>query len=102
MAYNQRDGATPSPLKRTEEQRRMVQPINLVFRFLQNRERVCIWLYGSRKTRIEGVILGFDQYMNLVMDEAAELNLRKRTRRGIGKILLKGDCIALIHAAEPK
>ena len=52
--------------------------------------------------RIEGCIIGFDIYMNLVMDEAAELHVRKRTRREIGRILLKGDCISLIHSVDPK
>ena len=80
----------------------MIQPIQLVFRFLQNRERVCIWLYGRKNLRLEGVIAGFDQHMNVVLDEAAELHVKKRTRREIGRILLKGDCISLIHPADPK
>ena len=79
-----------------------VQPAPLLFRFLQNRERVCVWLLGRKNLRLEGVIAGFDQYMNMVMDEAAELHLGKRTRREIGRILLKGDCISLVHAVVPK
>ena len=80
----------------------MIQPINLMFRFLQNRERVCIWLYGRSNMRIEGVIVRYDEFMNIVMDKAAELHIKKRTRREIGRILLKGDCISLIHPADPK
>ena len=79
-----------------------VQPALLMYRFLQNRERVCIWLQGRTNLRLEGVILGFDIHMSMVLDEAAELHVRKRTRRQIGRILLKGDCIALIHSADPK
>ena len=40
--------------------------------------------------------------MNMVMDKAAELHLGKRTRREIGRILLKGDCISLVHAVVPQ
>lgn len=46
--------------------------------------------------RIEGVILGFDEYMNIVLDEAEEVYLKKDVRKKIGKILLKGDNITLI------
>ena len=51
-----------------------VQPAPLLYRFLQNRERVCVWLLESKNLRLEGVIAGFDQFMNMVMDEAAELH----------------------------
>ena len=62
-----------------------VNPAQLIFRFLRNKERVCIWLHGRNNLRIEGVINGFDIYMNVVMDEAAELHVTKRTRREISR-----------------
>ena len=40
--------------------------------------------------------------MNLVMDDAAEVHLKKRTRKEIGRIMLKGDNISLIQSADPK
>ena len=40
---------------------------------LQNRTRVQVWLYENINTRIEGHIVGFDEYMNLVLDDAAEV-----------------------------
>ena len=39
-------------------QKVMVQPINLIFRYLQNRTRVVVWLYENVNTRIEGQIVG--------------------------------------------
>lgn len=50
---------------------------------------------------------GFDEYMNLVMHEAEELSIKKKTRRPIGTsgrlslttqghILLKGENVTLI------
>ena len=53
-------------------QKVMVQPINLIFRYLQNRTRVQVWLFENVNTRIDGIIAGFDEYMNLVLDEAVE------------------------------
>ncbi|XP_031557553.1 small nuclear ribonucleoprotein E-like [Actinia tenebrosa] len=80
-------------------QKVMVQPINLIFRYLQNRSRVQIWLYEQVNMRIEGHIIGFDEYMNLVLDEAEEIHLKSKTRRPLGRILLKGDNITLLMNA---
>lgn len=81
-------------------QKVMVQPINLIFRYLQNRTLVSVWLYENVNTRIEGHIIGFDEYMNLVLDDAAEVHLKRRTRREVGRIMLKGDNITLIQSAD--
>ena len=77
-------------------QKVMVQPINLIFRYLQNKNRVQIWLYGRANLRIEGVIRGFDEFMNLVMDDAEEVHLKTNMRKKIGRILLRGDNVTLI------
>jgi len=39
---------------------------------------------------------GFDEYMNLVLDDAEEINIKKETRKSLGRILLKGDNITLM------
>ncbi|GBG28665.1 Small nuclear ribonucleoprotein E [Hondaea fermentalgiana] len=77
-------------------QKVMTQPINLIFRFLQNKARVQVWLYGQANMRIEGRIVGFDEFMNLVLDEAEEVNVKQKTRRTLGRIMLKGDNVTLI------
>merc|ERR1712080_678068 len=79
-------------------QKVMVQPINLIFRYLQNRTRVSVWLYENVNARIEGHIVGFDEYMNLVLDEATEVHLKRKTEKVLGRIMLKGDNITLIQA----
>ncbi|ETV95880.1 small nuclear ribonucleoprotein E [Aphanomyces invadans] len=81
-------------------QKPMTQPINLIFRFLQNKSRVQIWLYEQVSTRIEGRIMGFDEYMNLVLDDAEELDVKNLKRIPLGRILLKGDTITLMMAAD--
>lgn len=79
----------------------MVQPINLIFRHLQNKARVQVWLYGRSSMRIEGVIIGFDEFMNLVVDEAEEVYTKTGgKRRSLGRILLRGDNITLISPVE--
>merc|ERR1712168_724894 len=81
-------------------QKVMVQPINLIFRYLQNRSRVSVWLYENVNTRIEGHIIGFDDYMNLVMDGAEEIHTKKGTRKPVGRIMLKGDNITLLQQVD--
>merc|ERR1711998_641398 len=60
----------PSLIMATKVQKVMTQPINLIFRFLQNKSRIQIMLYEHNDMRIEGRIIGFDEYMNLVLDDA--------------------------------
>ena len=81
-------------------QKVMTQPINLIFRFLQNKARIQIWLYEQANLRIEGRIIGFDEYMNLVLDDAEELDLKKMTKRPLGRTLLKGDNITLMMSVS--
>mmetsp|Transcript_11649 Transcript_11649/g.21851 ORF Transcript_11649/g.21851 Transcript_11649/m.21851 type:complete len:90 (+) Transcript_11649:141-410(+) len=83
----------------TRVKRIMTQPINLIFRFLQSKTRVQIWIYEMNDLRIEGVIVGFDEYMNLVLDDAYEVYRKKGTRTSLGRILLKGDNITLMQSA---
>lgn len=82
-------------------QKVMVQPINLIFRYLQNRSRVQVWLYENVRLRIEGHIVGFDEYMNLVLDDAEEYYVKTKNRRQLGRIMLKGDNITLIQMVKP-
>jgi len=77
-------------------QKVMVQPINLIFRYLQNRARIQVWLSENVNVRIEGHIIGFDEYMNLVLDDAQEVYMKTGNRKQIGRILLKGENIVVI------
>jgi uncharacterized Zn ribbon protein len=47
---------------------------------------------------------GFDEFMNLVVDDAVEVKLATKeqdeSRRSLGQILLKGDNVALIQSVE--
>ncbi len=69
------------------------------FSLSKKKTRVRIWLYEDTKTQLEGQIIGFDEYMNMVLDDAVEIG-KKRTE--VGRILLKGDAITLIQEAQPE
>merc|ERR1712244_126232 len=85
---------------RTKGAEVMVQPINLIFRYLQNRSRIQVWLYEQVNLRVEGCIVGFDEYMNLVLDDAEEVHMKTQNRKRLGRILLKGDNITLIQQVQ--
>lgn len=58
-----------------------------------------MWLSENVKLRIEGILIGFDEYMNLVLDDACEYHLKTNVKKPIGRILLKGENITLIQIA---
>lgn len=51
----------------------LLPPINFIFKLLQQHSTVSIWLYEQLGIRIEGKIRGFDEFMNLVIDDAVEV-----------------------------
>ena len=69
--------------------RTMMNPACLVFRFYQNQTRVTVWLFDNVNTRIEGQIVGYDEYMNLVLDQATEVHTKRGTEKQLGRIMLK-------------
>lgn len=85
---------------RPKVKRVMTQAANLIFEFLKNKERVQVWLYENSAMKMEGVIIGFDEYMNITLDAAVEINTKTKKERKIGRILLKGSCITLIQRAN--
>jgi small nuclear ribonucleoprotein (snRNP)-like protein len=58
---------------------------------------VRIWLYEDTRMFMEGIIIGFDEYMNVVLDDAVEMDTKKNSRLPVGRCLLKGDSITLIQ-----
>lgn len=81
----------------------LLQPIQVLFRHLQQGTMVTLWLYDNLEFVITGKILGFDEFMNVTMSEAKEVyteNCKKAELRGtereLGRILLKGDNIVSI------
>ncbi|NXK05244.1 RUXE protein, partial [Herpetotheres cachinnans] len=86
-------------------QKVMVQPIYLhscfalLLHHLQ-RSRIQVWLYEQVNMRIEGCIIGFDEYMNLVLDDAEEIHSKTKSRKQLGRIMLKGDNITLLQSVS--
>ncbi|QPG95578.1 hypothetical protein C2857_001262 [Epichloe festucae Fl1] len=96
----------------------LLPPINMIFKLLQSVSRLDVYLFndaiilrhtagdrGRRRDRLvvgAGNATGFDEFMNLVIDDAVEVaqvtkTNDKETRRPLGQILLKGDNVSLIQ-----
>merc|ERR1712226_979436 len=89
-------------LTMSEVRKALVQPVNVMFRYLQTKEKVELWLFNDKHVRLHGVIRGFDEHMNIVIDNVLEINFKKDTKQDLGMILLKGDCVSLIRGLNLK
>ena len=47
---------------------------------LQKKTRIRIWIYEDPTIQMEGIIIGFDEYMNIVLDDAIEIQQRRLAR----------------------
>ncbi len=56
-------------------------------------QKLLLLLKDGRK--IEGKLIGFDEYMNIVLDEVEETT-RDETKRRLGKIILRGSNVVSI------
>ena len=59
-------------------QRMITRPINYLFDLYQTKTRIQIWIFDNKDILFEGKILGFDEYMNMVLDECEEVNDKKK------------------------
>ena len=62
--------------------------------------RSCIRTHTHTHTHCFFQQQGFDEYMNLTLDDAEKLDIKKQSRKKLGKILLKGDNITLMMNAD--
>lgn len=74
----------------------MVSPANVVHKFMKDQQRVCVWLVHDTQTKIEGNLLGYDEFMNVVLGDAVEVNTKKKETTKLGKILLRSDNVGVI------
>ena len=95
---NQQD--SHNNMSTVKSKRAVLPPINLIFKYLQQQSLVTIWLYEQTQLRIQGKIRGFDEFMNVVVDEAVEISTSSGSKEELGRILLKGDNITLISSLD--
>uniref|UniRef100_A0A2K5CQA9 Small nuclear ribonucleoprotein E n=1 Tax=Aotus nancymaae TaxID=37293 RepID=A0A2K5CQA9_AOTNA len=67
----------------------------------QKVQKVMVWPYEQVNMRMEGCIIGFDKYMNLVLGDAEEIHSKTKSRKQLGRMMLKGDNITLLQSVSP-
>lgn len=82
------------------DKRVIVQPISVIFKYLQAKTLLQIWMYDDPNHIIEGHLAGFDEYMNLVVTSAVEKSRKDGQVKELGRILLKGDTVSVIKPAS--
>ena len=78
----------------------MVMLIQLIFRFFQSKSRILVWLYEQTQMKIEGNIIGFDEYMNVVLEDACEIDTKTNSKKPFGQNNVEGENITLVQKAE--
>ena len=69
--------------------RMITRPINYLFDLYQAKTKIQIWIFDNKDILFEGKILGFDEYMNMVLDECEEVNDKKKNKKLFRKINVK-------------
>ena len=75
--------------------------IEFIFKFMEQRVKVEILLTNIPNTRYRGIIRGFDEWMNLVLEQVVEFNVKTGKQKPLGRMLLKGETICVIHILDP-
>ena len=61
-------------------------------RFLN--QRVCLWLNGRRKA--EGTLTGFDNMMNLVLEDTVEVT-KEGEQKKMGQVVIRGKSVEMLQ-----
>ena len=80
-----------------EPRKALEPPPHVLFGYIKEGRRVKVHMNQNAKMFIEGVIIGFDEFMNLVLEDACELYTNSDTKVPLGKVLLRGDTIGMVH-----
>lgn len=80
-----------------KSKKKALGPIENLFIFMEKGITVEIWTEHNENLWFQGVIIGFDEWMNLTLDNAKEINIKKGTVEPLGRIILKGDTLSVVH-----
>ncbi|TKY54618.1 Small nuclear ribonucleoprotein E [Spatholobus suberectus] len=67
--------------------RSSIYDVNIAFavNYRNLKARILILRFEQKDLRIEGRNIGFDDYMNLVLDDAEKVNIKKKSRKTLGE-----------------
>lgn len=62
-----------------QHKKKSLGPIENIFLLMEKRTKVEIWTEHNPNIRFQGIILGFDEWMNLTIEDTQEINIKKGT-----------------------
>ena len=80
-----------------KQKKTMVRPITVLEGLRQHKKRVVVWMQHDNNCRIEGTLAGYDELMNVIVEDATEINKKQGSSFPLGKTLIRADNIGLIH-----
>ena len=80
-----------------DQRKNLEPPLHILLGYLKAEDRIRVHLNKNNKMVMEGTLLGFDEFMNLVLGDAYEVYVTSNTRVPLGTTLLRGETIAIIH-----
>ena len=54
--------------------------IDYLYQYMERGTKIEIWIKNNKDKKIQGIIRGFDEWMNLVLDQSIEINSKKNTQ----------------------
>ena len=81
----------------TDTRRAMEPPLRVFVGYCKSNARVIVHLNDNAKMLIEGNLLGFDEFMNLILDDAYEIYPKTGNSLQLGKMLLRGETIGFVY-----
>ncbi|XP_068942208.1 small nuclear ribonucleoprotein E-like [Petaurus breviceps papuanus] len=81
-------------------QKEMVQPINFIFRYLQNQSQIQVSQYEQVNMQIEGCMIDYHEHMNLASDGAKEIHSKTKSRKQLFRIMVKGDDTIVLQSVS--
>lgn len=76
------------------------KPTSFVYDLMQSQQRITVWLIHDTHLRFDGVLIGYDEFMSLVLDEAYEHNTKTKTSVKVGRLVLRGDSVGLMYLSN--
>jgi len=60
-------------------------------------KKISLRINGGRQ--VEGVLTGFDPFMNLVLDNAVEIT-KQNVRNNVGMVVIRGNSVVMLEAKD--
>lgn len=71
-------------------------PVEVFKDMAANQCPVVVFLAERPHITFEALLIGYDEFMNVVLDQVVEINSKTNAKTLLGQLLLKSDCIAMV------